>query len=91
MLGVRIVAWTGVVGVITVQRDEVRPFSMREIEVVTAFATQGAIAIENVRLVARRLGEGVDGPALPYAAACACDRYGASQECAAPTERRNQR
>ena len=41
---------TGVVGVITVQRDEVRPFSTREIEVVSAFAAQGAIAIENVRL-----------------------------------------
>ena len=50
MLGVPIVAPTGVVGVITVQRDEVRPFSAREIEVVSAFAAQGAIAIENVRL-----------------------------------------
>jgi signal transduction histidine kinase/CheY-like chemotaxis protein len=50
ILGVPIVASTGVVGVITLQRDEVRPFSAREIEVVTAFAAQGAIAIENVRL-----------------------------------------
>ena len=50
MLGVPIVASTGVVGVINVQRDEVRPFSTREIEVVSAFAAQGAIAIENVRL-----------------------------------------
>ena len=50
MLGVPIVASAGVVGVITVQRDEVRPFSTREIQVVSAFAAQGAIAIENVRL-----------------------------------------
>ena len=50
MLGVPIVASAGVVGVISVQRDEVRPFSTREIEVVSAFAAQGAIAIENVRL-----------------------------------------
>jgi signal transduction histidine kinase/DNA-binding response OmpR family regulator len=60
MLGVPIVASSGVVGVISVQRDEVRPFSTREIEVVSAFASQGAIAIENVRLFGeaeRRAGE----------------------------------
>jgi GAF domain-containing protein len=50
MLGVPILTAAGVVGVIVLQRDEVQPFSEREMEVVSAFAAQGAIAIENVRL-----------------------------------------
>jgi signal transduction histidine kinase/CheY-like chemotaxis protein len=50
MLGVPILTSAGVVGVVVLQRDDVDPFSDREMEVVSAFAAQGAIAIENVRL-----------------------------------------